>query len=72
MKYCNCEENTFIKDGKCTTCGKPYDFTLNEDELNLKEQIKSILGIDETEFMNTPAKEIYSRLNKKALKIKSN
>jgi hypothetical protein len=71
MKYCECE-NSYIKNGICSTCGLPFDFTPTDDELDLKEHIKSILHIDEEEFIKTPAKELYKRMMKKSNQIKSN
>jgi len=50
-----------VQTAKVNGCadGLPYDFILIEDEIELKEQIKFILGIDEDTFMNTSSDEIH-------------
>ena len=45
---------------------------LTPKEQYCKDRIKSILGMTEEQFMNTPAKEIKDMLFKKANEIKSN
>lgn len=70
-KYCDCE-NSLIKNGVCTTCGLLYDFALTEEERDLKEEIKFLLGMSEDEFNNTPAEKIYAALIEKSSFIKSN